>query len=350
MTEQTEIRVSRALVGAERDDPSKRVARVLGRNRDEIASQWIRTISFAPEGDRSLEPTLRSLISGICDVLTTGDWSLTQMVIDGLAERRARDERDTDESFQRALISGRHVMWPYVTEQVDRELLLETLHECVFRYYESYQGLRLASENERLHTRIIRSLVMALEARDAYTKGHSLSVALLCEKIARLLDDVDPHHAYLAGLLHDVGKVGIPDRILGKEAPLSDEEWVIMRAHPIMGANILSPIKLFTDVTEGVLTHHENWDGTGYPTGLAGEEIPILGRLIRVTDSFDAMTSTRAFRVGRSISESLREMRELAGHSYDPAIVTALEKIVDEPTTMRELSLASLQIDLVSGL
>ncbi len=327
-----------------------RLAGALQDNKERIAAAWVQLVAeqeLAIHPD--LERQLRAMLSGLCEVFSDGDWTLAQTIVDGLAERRGRVPGSSDHGFQRALISGRHAISPFISEEIeDRELMLETLHECVFRYYESYQGVRLASENERMHTRIIRSLVMALEARDPYTKGHSISVALLCEKLAQLLD-IDSHQAYLAGLLHDVGKVGIPDSILSKDGPLSEEEWVIMRAHPVISANILSPIKLYVDVVEGVLSHHENWDGSGYPTGLQGEEIPMLGRVIRVVDSFDAMTSTRAFRASRSVTDTLIELDELSDMSYDKSVVEALRRLVDTPGTMRDLSLASLSIDLSAG-
>jgi putative nucleotidyltransferase with HDIG domain len=337
-------------VARRREIAARKLRSALVSNKDAIAAQWMELI---PEAERreqpDLERQLRSLLSGLCEIFDDGDWTLTQTIIDGLAERRGRRPGSVDNGFQRALTSGRYVMSRVIGPSPnERELLFETLHECVCRYYESYQDFKLASEHDRLHNRIIRSLVMALEARDQYTKGHSVSVALLSEKIAGEMG-VDPYRAYLAGLLHDVGKVGVPDNILSKDAALTDNEWVIMRAHPIIGANILAPIKLYADVVDGVLAHHENWDGTGYPTGLEGSDIPVLGRIIRVADSLDAMTSTRAFRASRGIKEALNELDELSGISYDADVVTSLKQVLDAPGSMRELSLASLQIDLAAN-
>ena len=155
-----------------------------------------------------------------------------------------------------------------------------------------------------------------------------------------------PNRAYLAGLLHDVGKVGVPDHILSKAGPLTPAEWATMKAHPVTGANILQPIKLYPDVVAGVLAHHENFDGSGYPYGLAGDDIPMIGRVIRVVDSFDAMTSTSVFRASRSVDDAMEQLRMLTNRDYDPTIVTALQEIVDAPTAMKELSIASLQIDI----
>ncbi|MEA2460368.1 MAG: hypothetical protein QOH90_545 [Actinomycetota bacterium] len=324
------------------------LAATLQHNKEAITSSWCK---FAADGDDpspDLERYLRSLISGLVEIFRESDWSLMQTVIDGLAERRARQRPEPEHGFQRALIAGRHAIRPYISDNYSTvdDFLLETLHECVFRYFESYQGTRLASENDRLYTRIIKSLVAALEARDPYTKGHSISVALLCQKLAEALGARVPARSYLAGLLHDVGKVGVPDSILSKPGPLDDEEWEVMRRHPLMGANILRPIKLYPEVVDAVLAHHENFDGSGYPNQLAGEDIPLPARVIRVVDSFEAMTSTRVYRASRSVDEAMSELHQQSGTVYDPKVVQALEKIVDAPGSMKELSLASLQIDV----
>jgi HD-GYP domain-containing protein (c-di-GMP phosphodiesterase class II) len=119
-----------------------------------------------------------------------------------------------------------------------------------------------------------------------------------------------------------------------------------MYSHPATGAGILKPIKLYPDVVTAVLNHHENYDGSGYPQGLAGEEIHPLGRVIRITDSFDAMTSSRAYRGGHAVNSAVEEIIANAGTVYDPEGVEAFVRIVDTPGTVRELGMASLQIDL----
>ena len=337
---------------AERIVSTQRLAEILLQNREAIVHAWI---DNAGDGARArfpdLERYLRSLVSGLTEVFSDDEWALTQTIVDALAERRARTGPRIEHGIQRALLAGRAAIRPFYNDDdyTDRcdEILLSALHECIFRFCESYQGIRLASESERVHSRIIKSLVMALEARDPYTKGHSISVALLSQRIAECIGDVvDPTRAYLAGLLHDVGKVGIPDRILLKDGILDDDEWDIMRAHPTTGANILKPIRLYPDVISGVLSHHENYDGSGYPNGLAGEEIPAIGRIIRVTDTFDAMTSSRAYRGSGTIDAACDEIIKLSGHSYDPDIVEAFVRIIETPGAVRELGLASLQIDL----
>jgi putative nucleotidyltransferase with HDIG domain len=336
---------------AERVHARMRLAIMLEAHRESIARVWLEAAgSDAQVRFPDLERYLRSLISGLYEVFRDDDWSLTQTIIDSLAERRARTGIRLEHGMQRALLAGRHAVRPFYAEDASAacdEEFLDTLHECVFRFSESYQGIRLASESERVHTRIIKSLVMALEARDPYTKGHSISVALLSQRIVEVLGaPLDAGRAHLAGLLHDVGKVGIPDGILLKPGPLTPAEWKIMYSHPATGAGILKPIKLYPDVVTAVLNHHENYDGSGYPQGLAGDEIHPLGRVIRITDSFDAMTSSRAYRGGYSVDSAVEEIISKSGTVYDPEGVEAFVRIVDTPGTVRELGLASLQIDL----
>lgn len=316
---------------------------------EDILAGWIK-LAGDHEVDRlpELPGYFRSLLIGLQDIFTREDWTVTQAVVDALADRRARSLDEPQQGMQRALLACRTAVRPYLDQgqrAACEELLLDALHECLFRFFESFQGIRIASENERLHSRVIKSLVMALEARDPYTKGHSISVALLSQKIATRLG-IDPARAYLSGLLHDVGKVGVPDKVLLKAGPLSPEEWRMMEAHPRLGATILTPIRLFPDVVGAVLSHHENHDGTGYPYGLAGNEIPPIARVIRVVDSFDAMTSSRAYRTSRKASEAIDEIVGLRGVVYEPRVVDAFTSIMDAPGAARELSLASLQIDL----
>lgn len=321
-------------------------------HREDIVHEWMSAagddaINRFPD----LQRHLRSLLSGLYEVWRDDDWSLTQTIIDALAEKRARMGVHLESGLQRALLAGRRALRPYYDDlEVDSdcdEVLLETLHECVFRFSESYQGIRLTSENERVHTRVIKSLVMALEARDPYTTGHSINVGLLAQRVAQGLGDaVDASRTYLAGLLHDVGKVGVPDSILSKPGALNDAEWEIMHSHPQVGATILRPIRLYPDVVSAVLSHHENYDGSGYPNGLSGEEIPVIARILRAVDSFEAMTSSRAYRSGLSIEHTLNELMQLRGSSYDPDVIDALTRVVQAPSIVRELSQASLQVDL----
>ena len=344
---------SSSVAGAGQREPDgagrRRLVEVLDGHGDELARLWADAAGSHGDQWPEFDRYLRRLISGLAEVFRGHGWTTTQSAIDELARLRVTSGVGLEQNLQRALLSGRRVIAPLCDEEAGEceELMLEALHECVFRFSESYQGFRLATESDRMHTRIIKSLVMSLEARDPYTKGHSLSVAMLAQRIASEIGpQIDPNRVYLAGLLHDVGKIGIPDRILLKPGPLTSDEWEVMKSHPVVGAQILKPIKLYSDVVSAVLTHHENLDGTGYPYGLVGEDIPLISRVLRVADSFDAITTTRAHRESRGAENAIDEIRRGAGCIYDPDVVSAFRRVIEEPEVMSELSLATLQIDL----
>ena len=328
----------------------RHLAEVLERHDDELVTLWEEAAGADVAHWEEFEHYLGRLIRGLADVFRGRGWDRTQSVIDELAHLRVRAGIGLEQSLQRALLAGRRVIRPLCGPEASdqcEELMLEALHECVFRFSESYQGLKIASESERMHTRIIQSLSMSLEARDPYTKGHSLSVAILSQRMAEEMGpSVDPCRVYLAGILHDVGKIGIPDNILLKAGPLDPDEWEIMKSHPLVGASILKPIKLYADVVSAVSTHHENFDGTGYPFGIAGKDIPPISRILRVADSFDAMTTTRAHRPSRSTDEAIAEIEAGSGTLYDPTTVEVFLKIIKKPGVVSELSLATVQIDL----
>ncbi|HZH99428.1 MAG TPA: diguanylate cyclase, partial [Fimbriimonadaceae bacterium] len=146
----------------------------------------------------------------------------------------------------------------------------------------------------------IQALAAAVDAKDAYTQGHSLRVADYAAELVRRLggSDAEAELVYRAGTLHDVGKIGVPDGILNKPGILSDEERTIMEAHPVLGEIIVKKVPQLSALLPGVRHHHERWNGTGYPDGLAGEEIPYMARVLALADTFDAMTSDRPYRKG----------------------------------------------------
>lgn len=169
----------------------------------------------------------------------------------------------------------------------------------------------------------ISSLVSALEARDSYTRGHSEAVAELVAAMVEVTgaSEVEVERARLGGRLHDIGKIGVPDRILLKDGPLTDEEFAVIRRHPLIGAQILENITSLRDVCEIVRHHHERYDGKGYPDGLAGEEIPLLARFTAVADTFHAITSERPYRPARTPIQALEIIREVQGSQLCPQAV-----------------------------
>ncbi len=169
----------------------------------------------------------------------------------------------------------------------------------------------------------VRSLAAAVDAKDPYTRGHSERVseysALLAEALWMPLDDIES--IKVTGLLHDIGKIGVPDEILNKQGTLTDLESETVRLHPAVGRDILRHAPQLERAIKGVLHHHERWDGMGYPDGLKGEEIPIEARILAIADAFDAMTSDRPYRDAMSLEQALHELRLQAGKQFDPELV-----------------------------
>lgn len=193
--------------------------------------------------------------------------------------------------------------------------------------------VRLMKELENLLLDTIKAIAATIDARDGYTHRHSERVAALVAQLARELrvpDDVR-ETAELSALLHDVGKIAVPDSILNKPGKLTPEEFAEMQKHPLHGARILGNIQSATvkAVLPGVQYHHEKWDGTGYPEGLKGEAIPFLGRLLGVADFYDALTSARAYRPAMTSVQAVDLVRQGAGKHFDPSIAEALVRIFE---------------------
>jgi HD-GYP domain-containing protein (c-di-GMP phosphodiesterase class II) len=187
------------------------------------------------------------------------------------------------------------------------------------------RNVDLFREREGLLVSVVRALVSAIEAKDEYTRGHSERVALYGKRLAEELgyDDDYCERLYLTGLLHDVGKIGVRDAVLRKPGPLSDDEFEEIKQHPDKGWQILHDLDPLTYVLEGVLHHHEQFDGRGYPDRLAGRGIPLDGRILAVADAYDAMTSDRPYRTGMPQEKAETILRSGAGKQWDPEMVDA---------------------------
>jgi diguanylate cyclase (GGDEF)-like protein len=176
---------------------------------------------------------------------------------------------------------------------------------------------------ERTFLSTVEALANALEANDEYTSSHARWITDMALQVGRELG-LDPKALKpleLGALFHDIGKIGVPEAILSKPGPLSEEEWKVVRLHPELGARILAPIERLEQVCDIVRHCHEHWDGSGYPNGLAGEEIPIESRVILVCDAYHAMTTDRPYRKQLSVEEARRRLREAAGTQFDPQVV-----------------------------
>ncbi len=185
------------------------------------------------------------------------------------------------------------------------------------------RNLELFQAQESLLTGVIRAIINAIDAKDSYTYGHSDRVARYAKRIAKRmgLSSQECDRIYMAGLLHDVGKIGVPDSILGKSGPLTAEEFAIVKKHPEIGFNILKHLKQLDYVLPGVLHHHEAVCGKGYPHGLVGAAIPLHGRILAVADAYDAMTSDRPYRPGMPSEKAESILRAEAGKTWDTDIV-----------------------------
>lgn len=178
------------------------------------------------------------------------------------------------------------------------------------------------AEQQRMFMGTLRALTASIDAKDHYTRGHSDRVGLLAEQMAAAIG-LTPHQAEryrIAGLVHDVGKIGVPEAVLCKPGRLTDEEFALIRQHPQIGHEILKDIPALADVLPGVLSHHEKWNGKGYPHGISGEEIPTIARVLALCDTFDAMSSNRAYRSALSHETVLSEIQKCAGSQFDPQL------------------------------
>jgi HD-GYP domain-containing protein (c-di-GMP phosphodiesterase class II) len=211
---------------------------------------------------------------------------------------------------------------------------------------------RAALENKELFMGSIRMLANAIDEKDPYTRGHSERVAYYSACVAKHLgmpaEEVEKVH--LSGIIHDVGKIGIEDKILRKASALTDDEYEIMKQHPTKGLHILAAVPLLKEKAGAGLMHHENVDGSGYPEGLAGEEIPLLGRIVCVADAFDAMTTDRPYSKAMTFEAAVARLKFLAGKKFDHDCVEAFDKAFEAgdvtPAKARNASIESRKFEI----
>jgi putative nucleotidyltransferase with HDIG domain len=188
--------------------------------------------------------------------------------------------------------------------------------------------VRLLGELEQLFLDTIRAIAATVDAKDGYTHRHSERVAAFARRIAAELGRSEEEQELVewAALLHDVGKIAVPDSILNKRDRLDTDEYAAMKEHPAHGARILANIqsRAVREFLPGVRAHHERWDGTGYPDGLRGDAIPLFGRIVGVADFLDALTSARSYRPAEPLDRALERLHEGAGSHFDPAVVRAV--------------------------
>ncbi|MBU1106534.1 MAG: HD domain-containing protein [Candidatus Riflebacteria bacterium] len=208
---------------------------------------------------------------------------------------------------------------------------LEMLENMANQAVSSIENARLYENIQKVYLSTIEVLATAIDAKDPYTQGHSRRVTQYSVAIAEEMNLLpkDVEDIRYAGLLHDVGKIGIKDSIIRKPGRLTDEEYAIIKKHPAIGAKILRPVDFLADKIPGVLHHHEYFDGRGYPDHLIGETIPLSGRIICVADAFDAMTTNRPYRKGLTVKTAIGELKKFSGKQFDPECVEAFLKAFD---------------------
>ena len=194
--------------------------------------------------------------------------------------------------------------------------------------------LQIHRELQDAYEATLKGWVRALDLRDNETEHHSRRVTLLTVELARLMgmSDNELIHVRRSALLHDIGKIGVPDHILHKPGPLTEEEWVIMRKHPQFAHDMLAPIEYLRSALDIPYCHHERWDGTGYPRGLKGEQIPLIARIFAVVDVWDALSSDRPYRKAWPYEKIVEHMRQQSGTHFDPkAVELFLQMMGDSP-------------------
>jgi putative nucleotidyltransferase with HDIG domain len=189
---------------------------------------------------------------------------------------------------------------------------------------------RERAETHRLTVATLEALVNAMEARDPYLRGHSARVADLAATITSHLgmSDDEVEQIRLAGRLHDIGKIGTREAVMNKQGPLTPEEYDHVKQHVMIGSQILAPLGHLAPVLSGVRSHHERWDGSGYPDGLRGEEIPLAARIIGAAEVYDALSTPRPYQEKLSAAQAVRRMGDLVGTVLDPRVFSALAEVV----------------------
>ena len=248
-----------------------------------------------------------------------------------------------------------YVMKPFDLRQVEAVVKRALEHQDLIvakqRYEDHLEELveqRTAELDQALNSledayrSTLRALTAALETRDLETHGHSERVVTYSLRLGRAygLDSRRTKALEFGSLLHDIGKIGVPDLILRKPAKLTPEEWVLMREHPLHGQQILRGIAFLEGAARVVAQHHEKWDGSGYPLGLRGEEIDVCARIFSVADAFDAITSNRVYRKGKPYHAAVQELDDWAGKQFDPKVIEAFHRV--PPQDWEELHEQSL--------
>ena len=219
----------------------------------------------------------------------------------------------------------------YVTKPVQKELLRARVRNLM--------RVRALREHMEGTEAVIYTMAAMIEARDKSTQGHLYRMSRYCEWLAEAIGlEVHPKHLRAGAILHDVGKIGIPDAVLLKDTALTPEEYDIMKQHPVIGERICRKLRAASTVCPMVRGHHERWDGAGYPDGLEGDEIPLLARVVSIADSFDAMVAERVYHKGMPWSDAMEILNAEKGSQWDPHLIDVFIAIMSDRERERQLS------------
>jgi HD-GYP domain-containing protein (c-di-GMP phosphodiesterase class II) len=319
-------------------DPVQLVQAVCDQVHQVLPFEWL-AIRFGPQSTEVPDLTGRLLLAG---TVPAGESHLLQATSDLIAQSSPDSWPQITEPASHPLAA--HVQTPILSEPITHDGRVVGVVICgnkkgldsdictveiqFIRAAANYLGvlhenLARFAEQQALFTGLLQALTASIDAKDRYTCGHSERVGLLAANMAALLglkkEQVEQYR--IAGLLHDVGKIGITEAVLCKCGRLTDDEYKQIKRHPEIGYRILLDVPSLKHVLEGVLHHHERWDGHGYPDGLASDKIPLISRVLALADSFDAMSSTRSYRSAMPRQAVLAEIRRCSGVQFDPSLV-----------------------------
>lgn len=229
-------------------------------------------------------------------------------------------------------------LFQYILKPFDPDQLCMIVENGIKKYELSNSKIHILQDLSELFYKTIKSIAHALDAKDEYTHGHSMRVTLYSLALAKIMNLSDDllEEIETTGLLHDIGKIAIPEKILLKPGKLTVEEYEIIKTHPELGEKLVNGIEKLKLVSNWLKSHHERFDGKGYPEGLKGEEIPISSRIIAIADTYDAMTSNRAYRKALSHEEAMAEIKLCAGTQFDPKLADIFVNLGDEISKLRK--------------